>query len=114
MPVTVLIFLLLVFFMICGKMSRGGGVDLPISSSGKEARPAAIEVAVSGSGIFLAGEKLHEDELGTRLEIIFTANPEQEVLLKAAGGFPAKDMVRFLKLAQKAGGRNISLATSPR
>ncbi len=113
LPLIDMVFLLLVFFiygMLSMAVHRGLPVLLPSSSSAQVGKDVTVSVTVREDGsIYLDGQKVAMEDLGSFLEQRCGANKETGVLLFAHRDLPYQKLFLVLDQIRGAGLVRISL-----
>lgn len=113
-PLINVIFLLVVFFVLAGKMSGGSDSKLtvPFSNIGQDATGQPLTLALFKDGrIELDGKPMQREGLYAGLKLVFLADKENPIVIRADATLPADYMMSALNLIKRAGGRNITLMT---
>ena len=115
LPVINVVFLLLVFFMLAGRLSASDplGIEPPMSSSQTPARNPAIVVLVAANGrLALDGETVDRTQLVAAVRKRMSANMP-EVHLRADGRAPALRVIGIMENLRGAGAEKLLLLTVP-
>lgn len=113
-PLINVIFLLVVFFVLAGKMGAGSDTKLtvPYSGIGQPATGQPLTLALYEDGrIELDGKPMQREGLYAGLKLVFLADKENPIVIRADAKLPADYMMSALNLIKRAGGRNITLMT---
>jgi len=116
MPLINIVFLLLIFFMIAGKLASPDPFEIspPSSSSGVNDEASALILLVGPDGeLALDGEVLTEAELEKALAGRLRDKPEAVLRLKADGGSKATEIIRVMEIVRDAGAGELNLLTLP-
>ena len=110
-PAINIVFLLLIFFMVAGQISKQyGNVELPTSQSDSALDLPLIEIRIEAADkIFLNGQLLQQDLLGALRELAFT--PETPVICFVERSLPAEVLDAVLDGARTLGLKRLSIAT---
>ncbi len=117
-PLINVVFLMLIFFMVAGQISRSDAIKIepPFSNNdnrGAESDPVTLLVSADGA-IYLQDEAIAREQLVERLNLLFNAaaDPEQfRVLLKVDATLPVEELQAVLRQVRAAGLLKIALAT---
>ena len=119
-PMIDILFLLLLFFIITWNYARRETeieISVPAADEGKKSAQrdvGEIIVNVRKSGeIIVEGEKLTEDQLLAKLQIIASVHKDIAVILRSDENSVYKFTMNVLNICQKAGIWNVSFATRP-
>ncbi|MEX2617236.1 MAG: biopolymer transporter ExbD [Alphaproteobacteria bacterium] len=119
LPLINIVFLLLIFFMLAGRLAASDPFNVAPAQSASEATAESPEmlVLVGADGqLALDGKILDDAALGAdvaaRLGGAGDANPR--IRLKADGGAPAVRVVAVMELLREAGVETLSLLTTPK
>ncbi len=116
MPLINIVFLLLIFFMIAGKLSSSDPFEIspPSSVSGENDAAGELTLLVGSAGeLALDGEVMTETELKAALADRLQGNLEPVMRLKADGGSKATDIIRIMEIVRDAGVGEMNLLTLP-
>lgn len=113
-PLINVIFLLLVFFMVAGKVE---GIDIievnppeSVKPDTKFADKATVYLASDGR-MAVNNDFVSEKDLKTIISTLFIENPKQKVTIKSDAGVPAGKLVSVMNIIEENGGEDISLIT---
>lgn len=116
LPLINVVFLLLIFFMLAGRLSASDPfqVEPPRSSaeSATEAQEAVVLVSTDGR-LALDGRVLDEPALSQAVAERLRSEPATQIRLKADGRADAAEVVRILELLRDAGVERLKLLTVP-
>lgn len=116
LPLINVVFLLLIFFMLAGRLSASDPfqVEPPRSSaeSPTEAQETVVLVAPDGR-LALDGQVLDEPALSQAVAERLRSDPATQVRLKADGRADAAEVVRIMELLRDAGVERLKLLTVP-
>jgi len=115
-PLTDVMLVLLVIFMVTTPLIMKAGIDinLPKAHAKQEAPTQNIQISVGADGkLLVEGEPVPFDQLGVRLAEIFQKNSETNVTVAADERIPYGDAVRVLDIARQAGATKLVLAADP-
>ncbi|WP_425405835.1 ExbD/TolR family protein [Hwanghaeella sp.] len=116
MPLINIVFLLLIFFMIAGKLSSADPFEIspPSSTSGINEDTGSLTLLVGPNGeTALDGTVMSETDLGAALAERLQANPDTILRLKADGGAKAGDVIDVMEIIRDAGAGELNLLTLP-
>lgn len=114
LPLTNVVFLLLIFFMLAGTLASPDAFDIkpPVSQSESQARRDGLEIEIAADGsIALDGETLDLDGLEQRAGDALAADPNLALRLKADGAGDATRVVTVMQVLRDAGGERLRLIT---
>lgn len=117
MPLINVVFLLLIFFMVAGQLSKTDPVKIepPLSESEKEPGAREIQVLIAPDGrLLLGGEEIGAGDLSARLAGILEDQKHKTVHVKADGSADALDVIAVLDRIKAAGVKKVRLLTSAR
>ncbi len=112
LPLVNVVFLLLIFFMIAGQLSRTERFNVqPPESRSEQAEAARIHtVEVSAEGrLALDGEVLDEAALASRAARLREAGEGDAIRLKADGASEARRVVKVMAILRDAGIERVNL-----
>lgn len=110
-PAINIVFLLLIFFMVAGQISKQyGGVVLPVSSSESALQSPKVVIRIEAENrIFLDDVLLQGDLLGALRELSLA--PDTPVICFAERSLKADVLDQLLESARTLGLENLTLAT---
>ena len=114
LPLTNVVFLLLIFFMLAGRLASPEAFDIqpPVSTSEAQARRDGLEIQLSAGGdIAIDGQAVDLDALEARVGEQIEANPALALRLKADGAGDATRVVAVMQALRDAGGEKLRLIT---
>jgi len=114
LPLTNVVFLLLIFFMLAGRLASPEAFDIqpPVSTSEAQARRDGLEIQLSAGGdIAIDGQAVDLDSLEARVGEHIEANPALALRLKADGAGDATRVVAVMQALRDAGGEKLRLIT---
>lgn len=118
LPLTNIIFLLLIFFMLVGHLSNPNALTIkpPRSVSESPAESTGLLVQVNADGmIALEGESVSAKTLKSTVNDYVAKHPEGNgIRLKADGLVDAARVVAVMRVLRKAGADKVRLMTLPR
>lgn len=117
MPLINIVFLLLIFFMIAGKLSSADPFEVspPSSTSGINEDMGSLTLLIGKNGeTALDGIVIPETELPMVLAERLQQTPDALLRIKADGGVPAADVIHIMEIIRDAGAGEINLLTLPR
>jgi biopolymer transport protein ExbD len=113
-PLINIVFLLLIFFMLAGALSRPDvlGVTPAESQSGLPATPDEAVLSVAADGrMALDGVAVGADQLSTRVRALQAERPELSLKLKADADLSADRLLPLLDELREAGVERLVLLT---
>lgn len=118
-PLVDIVFLLLIFFMVTSTFAREQSLNVELpevsSASGKTDGPSPLVISISETGAtIIEGKEVPPAELMARLKDITQKNndlPRTAVVVRADKKTPHGQVVKVLDACDRAGIRNVSLAT---
>ena len=117
MPLINVVFLLLIFFMVAGQLSKTDPVKIepPLSASETEPGAREIQVLIAPDGrLLLGGEEIGAGDLSARLGAMLTDRRDKTVHVKADGRADALEVIGVLDRIKAAGVEKVKLLTSAR
>lgn len=114
-PLINVIFLLLIFFMVAGNVTRQDALKVapPLSHDGKERRFMPVILYLDKDGnLGLNADKVQPEDLQLLLKEALGENPNQPVTIRADKDADASKLVWLMGEVQKAGGDNLSVVTT--
>ena len=116
LPLINVVFLLLIFFMLAGKLAASDPFEIAPPQSASESSIGAevllVQVGADGQ-LALEGEILAESDLQTAVTERMSAAPNTPVQLKAHAAAEAQDVVAVMELLRAAGVERLKLLTQP-
>lgn len=111
-PLINVVFLLLIFFLLAGRIEPNqSNITLPYSQLGEEGTVQGLTITVTPSGLLLEGERTSPEAITNVLQQLYREAPETPVIVKADENVKAQDVVRLFALVKKTGGQDIVLRT---
>jgi len=116
-PMIDMVFLLLVFFMCVSSLARlEKGVEIELPESHESEVPDQVSdrgiVSVEGDGsVYLGGEKVRLEVLKTRIGGVIETNPRLQIVVRADGTTPFREIRKVLKACAAAGAYEVIYAT---
>lgn len=114
LPLINIVFLLLIFFMVVGKLSvfEPFAVEPPASHSQGAAEPEEIVILIAADGsLALNGKRLEEAALKTAVADLMAKDKTAAVRLKADGGADAVRVIAVMETLRKAQVKKVRLLT---
>lgn len=114
LPLTNVVFLLLIFFMLAGSLASPQAFDIqpPVSQSEAQARRDGLEIQIAADGeIAVDGQPIELDALEDRARTALQADPDLALRLKADGDGDATRVVAVMQALRDAGGHKLRLIT---
>jgi biopolymer transport protein TolR len=115
-PLTDVMLVLLVIFMVTTPLILKAGIDinLPKAHAKVEAPVQNIQISLSGTGQLLVdGQPVTLEQLGPYLAALFRKASDSTVTVAADERVPYGDAVRVLDIARQAGANKLILAAEP-
>ncbi|MCC5811224.1 MAG: biopolymer transporter ExbD [Ectothiorhodospiraceae bacterium] len=116
-PLINIVFLLLIFFMLAGTLTRPDlfNVEPPETVRGIETDlPEEGVILMDANGrLAFEEEELALEALGPRLEQWLADDPERPLVLKADAGVPAHRLMDVMDVLRAAGADRLTLLTNP-
>lgn len=116
LPLVNVVFLLLIFFMIAGKLAASDPFQISPPQSQSDGQPEAQEllVLVGADGrLALDGEVLEKDALSVAISDRLSNNENTHVRLKADGQAQTTQIIAVMELLRDAGVERLKLLTVP-
>lgn len=115
LPLINVVFLLLVFFMVAGRLTADDPFPLEPPRSASEGPPTEGLLIALGPGgeLALDGAMMGEADLLTAVQGQLARAPQTEIRVKADGGAQAAGLVALLGHLRKAGAETVMLMTVP-
>jgi biopolymer transport protein ExbD len=113
-PLINIIFLLMVFFLVVGRIEAtpDSTLQIPQSVIGQAITGKPIMMELQRNGVILLDGKIVQREgLYASLQLVFLADRDNPLTIKADRSLPADYMLSALQLIRRAGGRNVTLVT---
>ena len=113
--VDVMLVLLIIFMVTAPMMMQGVDVNLPEASSEPlEADDKSLLVSIDGQNqVFINDVQVSVEDLGEKLQKIFTGRSDQKLYLKADKHIPYGTVVRVMSEIKLAGVENLGMVTTP-
>ncbi len=114
-PLIDIVFLLLIFFMVSTVFPENVGVDVekPDAATAVPLPKEHLLFAITRQGnYYYGGKEASLEEIAAVIKAETAQNPGIAVIAEVDRQAVTGDLIRFLDEARKAGGRNISIATS--
>ncbi|MES1930627.1 biopolymer transport protein ExbD/TolR [Salinisphaera dokdonensis CL-ES53] len=114
LPLTNVVFLLLIFFMLAGRLASPEAFEIkpPVSTSEAQARRDGLEIQLAANGeIALDGKPVDLETLERRVGEQIEASPGLALRLKADGAGDATRVVAVMQVLRDAGGEKLRLIT---
>ncbi|MGI3210864.1 ExbD/TolR family protein [Roseovarius tibetensis] len=116
LPLINIVFLLLIFFMVAGRLSTGDPFEVapPEAASADTARLDGVEILMGPTGdLALDGQEMDRAALLDRLGRRLRATPDLPVRLRADRTGEARALVAVLQALRGLGAREVTLITLP-
>ncbi len=115
-PLINIIFLLLIFFLVTGSVTKPDihKIEKPISLSGNPPSIDNIEqlsITIVDRKLFFNDKEIKINNLVRILRETFHNNPEQPIFIKADAALPYHILIDIMQIIEKAGGNNLIIAT---
>ncbi|MBO6519755.1 MAG: biopolymer transporter ExbD [Rhodospirillales bacterium] len=117
MPLINVVFLLLIFFMVAGQLSKTDPVtiDPPVSESETEPDARRLRLLITADGrVLLRGEDTAIDDLPRMLADALAEGAHKTVHVKADGDADVQHVIAILDRIKAAGAEKVKLLTSAR
>lgn len=114
LPLTNIVFLLLIFFMLAGRLTAPDTFDIkpPQSVSQASAQQSGVDIQISAKGrLAMDGERIALDELSAQVTEILQTRPDTPLRLKADGRGNASRVVAVMHALRDAGAQKLRLIT---
>lgn len=114
LPMINVVFLLLIFFMVAGRVEKIDifEVEPPISSTSRERTSYNSVVYLHQDGrIAVNDDVVEKDNLPTIIATLYIDNPTQEITVKSDAEVPAENLLYVMNVIESSGGQNVSLIT---
>lgn len=116
LPLINVVFLLLIFFMLAGKLAASDPFEIAPPQSASESSIGAevllVQVGAEGQ-LALEGEILTKSDLQTAVTERMSADPNTPIQLKADAAAKATEVVAVMQLLRAAGVERLRLLTQP-
>ncbi|HET7410840.1 MAG TPA: biopolymer transporter ExbD [Paracoccaceae bacterium] len=115
LPLINVVFLLLVFFMVTGRLTASDPFPIEPPVSASEGAPAEGHLIAFGPAgeLALDGVVMDEARLLSALSAELTGGLHPEIRVKADGGAPATELVALLAGLREIGAETVTLMTVP-
>lgn len=116
LPLINVVFLLLIFFMLTGKLSAIDPIEVapPVSASDGAVETRDLMVVLGADGqLALDDAVIDEERLKTVLTERIDAAPSAQVWLKADGAADSTDVIALMETLHEAGVEHLKLLTVP-
>ena len=117
LPMINVVFLLLIFFMLAGRLAAGDPLQISPPSSNSDAPVAGQEllILVGADGrLALGNEVMGAEALRSAIAARMAQGPGAAVHLKANSAAEANDVIEVMSLLRDAGVERLTLLTLPR
>lgn len=114
LPLINVVFLLLIFFMLAGRLSTSDPFEIEPPHSRSEQPPEAqtLEILVAADGrLALDNRVVEETQLRTTLQQRLNEQPDLRIRLRADGRADTPDIVGLMELLREAGVASLHLLT---
>ncbi len=114
LPMVNVVFLLLVFFMLVGRVGPKEELDVdpPLSQIGQTESGHAIRVEIDRSGVMvLDGRKVDTTELIIAVSDLLRQDPATQIQLKADAGLDANLLIKLMETLRLIGVAKLTLVT---
>lgn len=114
LPLTNVVFLLLIFFMLTGRLVSPEPFEIqpPESQSETAAKNSGLEIQISANGdMALDGEPIERDALKATVRKRLDTNPVTPIRLRADGAGDATRVVAVMHMLHDAGAERLRLIT---
>ena len=116
LPLINIVFLLLIFFMVAGRLSTSDPFDVtpPETGNAGEARMEGAEILLGATGeLALDGQELERAALMEDLKSRLRDNPDTRLRLRADQRGEARTLVALMQELRAIGARDVTLITLP-
>ena len=113
-PMVNVVFLLLIFFMLVGRIAPSDELDVspPLSRSGQIQNDEPIRIIVPADGqILIEEDKVDTAVLDQTIAELLQKDPEQSFQLKADAALEANRLIQIMEILRQAGVRELTLLT---
>lgn len=113
-PLINVVFLLLIFFLVAGRIEAPELIplDIPQAESGKLMEPGQMTIVLGAHNEILFNDALVEmDVLEAEMIALLESAPMSVITVKADASLESRVMIQVLQAIKRAGGVNISLVT---
>lgn len=114
LPMVNIVFLLLIFFMLVGRIAPTGELDVspPVSPSGQieSGRSLRVEIGLTKE-MALDGRRVDTTELIVTLTDILRQDPATQIQLKADADLDANHLIKIMEILRLIGVRKLTLVT---
>jgi biopolymer transport protein ExbD len=114
-PLVNIVFLLLIFFMLVGRIAPFEALDVapPVSGAGEQTadRPDPVVLIAADRRLALDEEEMEEDLLLSTIARLFEEDPSLTVRIKADAALEADQLIRLMESLQKLGITRLLLLT---
>lgn len=114
LPMVNIVFLLLIFFMLVGRIAPTGELDVspPVSPSGQIESGRSLRVEIgSTKEMALDGRRVDTTELIVTLTDILRQDPATQIQLKADADLDANHLIRIMEILRLIGVGKLTLVT---
>lgn len=114
LPMVNIVFLLLIFFMLVGRIAPTGELDVspPVSPSGQFESGQSLRVEIgSTKEMALDGRRVDTTELIVTLTDILRQDPATQIQLKADADLDANHLIRIMEILRLIGVGKLTLVT---
>jgi biopolymer transport protein ExbD len=110
--VDVCLVLLIIFMVVVPILQAGVKVDLP-KAQGKplQGDQNQLNVSIRGDGVYLANDRVVEDQLRDMFVALHSANPDREVIVRGDRSLYYERICDVLTLLNEAGFERVGLVT---
>ena len=114
LPMVNVVFLLLVFFMLVGRIAPSDELSVlpPVSQSKETATGELARLLISADGrMALDGQTLYVTSLSSVVTARLQRDPAVSILLRADGALDADRLIRVMEILRQAGVKELTLQT---
>jgi biopolymer transport protein ExbD len=115
--VDVCLVLLIIFMVVTPMLQQGVDVQLPETADPAKMPEGTkqLDVALKQDGTVFLGEKwVPQEGLAAALRDVYAQSPDKDVVIKADGRLPYREVRQLMRAVQKAGFANVGLETRKR
>jgi len=114
LPMVNIVFLLLIFFMLVGRIGPTGELEVspPVSPSGRVESGQSLRVEIDSTGdMALDGRRIDTTELIVKLTDTLRQDPATQIQLNADADLDANRLIRIMEILRLIGVAKLTLVT---